>query len=72
LGELTIDHVESESAGNCRDLNFDPLTLPSGIAPSDDPIPFARSAIYAVSFRRRTGELKPPSAIANQSAGAKP
>jgi catalase len=72
LGELTINHVESESAGNCRDLNFDPLTLPSGISPSDDPIPFARSAIYSASFRRRMGELKPPSAIANQSAGAKP
>jgi catalase len=72
LGELTIDHVESELAGNCRDLNFDPLTLPSGIAPSDDPIPFARSAIYSASFRRRTGESKPASAIANQSAGAKP
>ena len=72
LGELTIDHVESESTGNCLDLNFDPLTLPSGIAPSDDPIPFARSAIYSASFRRRTGESKPPSAIVNQSAGTKP
>jgi catalase len=72
LGELTIDHVESEQTGNCQDLNFDPLTLPSGIVPSDDPIPFARSAIYSASFRRRTGEAKPPSAVANQSAGAKP
>jgi catalase len=71
LGELTIDHVETEATGNCQDLNFDPLILPAGIAPSDDPIPFARSAIYAESFRRRTGEPKPPSAVANQSAGAK-
>jgi catalase len=72
LGELTIDHVETEATGNCQDLNFDPLILPAGIAPSDDPIPFARSAIYAESFRRRAGELKPPSAVANKSAGAKP
>lgn len=72
LGELTIDHVESESTGNCRDLNFDPLILPAGIAPSDDPIPFARSAIYAVSFRRRAGEAKPPSAVDGRSAGVTP
>jgi catalase len=72
LGELTIDHVDSERAGNCQDLNFDPLTLPAGILPSDDPILFARSAIYSTSFRRRTGETKPPSAVADQSAGVKP
>jgi catalase len=72
MGELTIDHGESEATGNCQDINFDPLVLPPGIAPSDDPIPFARSAIYAVSFRRRASEHKPPSAVSNQSAGARP
>lgn len=72
LGELTIAHVESEATGNCRDVNFDPLVLPPGIAPSDDPIPFARSAVYATSFRRRAGETKPPSAVSNQSAGTRP
>jgi catalase len=70
LGELTVDHVESEAPGNCQDLNFDPLILPSGIAASDDPIPFARSAIYSASFRRRTAEPKLPSAISSQIAGA--
>jgi catalase len=68
LGELTIDHVESEATGNCQDINFDPLILPPGILPSDDPIPFARSAIYSASFTRRTGERKPPSAVADRSA----
>jgi catalase len=68
LGELTIDRVYSEATGNCQDLNFDPLVLPAGIAPSDDPIPYARSAVYAASFRRRAGEAKPPSAVSNQSA----
>jgi catalase len=72
MGELSIDHVENEAAGNCRDLNFDPLILPAGIAPSDDPIPFARSAVYATSFRRREGEHKTPSAIVHASAGAHP
>lgn len=72
VGELTIVHVESESTGNCQDINFDPLILPPGVEPSDDPIPFARSAVYATSFRRRSGEVKPPSAVANQSVGAYP
>ncbi len=72
VGELTIVHVESERAGNCQDLNFDPLVLPPGVEASDDPIPLARSAVYAASFRRRSGETKPPSAVANQNAGASP
>ena len=71
MGELTIDRVESEATGNCQDINFDPLVLPPGVAPSDDPIPFARSAVYSVSFRRRTSERKAPSAVANESAGAR-
>ena len=70
MGELVIDHVESETTGNCQDINFDPLVLPAGIEPSDDPIPFARSAVYAESFRRRAGERKPPSAVSGQSTGA--
>lgn len=72
MGELVIGHVESETTGNCQDINFDPLVLPPGIAASDDPIPYARSAVYATSFRRRAGEHKPPSAVANQSAGTRP
>lgn len=72
LGELAIDHVESEATGNCQDVNFDPLVLPSGIVPSDDPIPFARSAVYAASFRRRAGERKPPSASTHQTSGQRP
>ena len=55
--------VESEAAGNCRDVNFDPLMLPSGIAPSDDPLLVARSAVYAASFARREGENKQPGAV---------
>jgi catalase len=70
MGELVITHVESEAPGNCRDLNFDPLILPAGIEASDDPIPYARSAAYSVSFRRRMGEPKPPSAISDREAGA--
>jgi catalase len=62
-GTLTLDEVESEAPGNCRDVNFDPLLLPVGIAPSDDPLLSARSAVYSQSFTRRAGEKKEPSAI---------
>jgi catalase len=37
-GTLTIDHVESEDTSPARDINFDPLVLPNGIAASDDPL----------------------------------
>jgi catalase len=62
-GTLTLDHIESEETGSCRDINFDPLILPEGMAPSDDPLLSARSAIYSQSFTRRAGEKKLPSAV---------
>jgi catalase len=64
VGTLTLDSVESEETSPARDINFDPLVLPAGIAPSDDPMLSARSAVYSQSFTRRTGETKEPSAIA--------
>lgn len=63
VGTLTIDNIESEDTSPTRDINFDPLVLPNGIAPSDDPILSARSAAYSVSFTRREGETKQPSAV---------
>ena len=58
VGTLTVESLEAEAPGNCRDINFDPLILPSGIEPSDDPLPSARSAAYSLSFTRRAGEPK--------------
>ncbi|HEY1841132.1 MAG TPA: catalase family peroxidase [Mycobacterium sp.] len=55
-GLITLDSVEPEGKGNARGINFDPLVLPPGIEPSDDPLLSARSAVYAASYRRRTGE----------------
>lgn len=63
VGTLTIDRVESEDTSPARDINFDPLILPAGIAGSDDPLLSARSAAYAKSFTRREGEPKSPSAV---------
>jgi catalase len=62
-GTITIDHVADEETGGCRDVNFDPLVLPSGIKPSGDPLLSARSAAYSQSFTRRAGEVKTPSAV---------
>src|SRR5215471_19990377 len=58
VGTLTVQHIEPERDGPCRNINFDPAVLPSGIRTSDDPFPAARSAVYAESFDRRTAEAK--------------
>jgi catalase len=63
VGTLTLDSVESDDTGPARTINFDPLILPAGIAPSDDPLLSARSGIYSQSFTRRAGEQQEPSAI---------
>lgn len=62
-GVLTIDQIESEDSSPARDINFDPLILPNGIAASDDPLLSARSAAYSQSFIRRESEPKTPSAV---------
>jgi catalase len=62
-GTLTLTTAQTEAAGNARDVNFDPLVLPDGIEPSDDPLLSARSAVYAASYRARTGEPTSPPAV---------
>jgi catalase len=63
VGTLTLDQVESDDTSAATDINFDPLVLPAGIAPSDDPLLSARSAVYSQSYTRRAGETKQPNAI---------
>lgn len=67
-GTLAIDAVESEEAGACRDVNFDPTILPSGIAISDDPLLAARSKAYSSSFTRRASEGPHASAVGQDIA----
>jgi catalase len=62
-GTIAIIAVQTEEAGNARDVNFDPLVLPDGMTASDDPLPAARSAVYARSFTRRAEEPKSPSEV---------
>jgi catalase len=56
VGTLLVQRIEEETDGPCRDINFDPTVLPSGMRTSDDPFPAARSAAYAKSYDRRTAE----------------
>lgn len=55
-GTLVLTSTEAQESGPCRDINYDPLVLPSGIEASDDPLLPARSAAYATSYLRRTSE----------------
>jgi catalase len=63
VGTLTLDRAESDETSAAAGLNFDPLVLPAGIEPSDDPLLSARSAVYSQSFTRRAGEAKQPPAV---------
>ena len=69
VGTLTLDQVAAEDASPATDVNFDPLVLPAGLEPSDDPLLSARSAVYSRSFTRREGERKQPSAITSADLG---
>src|SRR5262249_27581147 len=39
VGTLVVQRIEPERDGPCRDINFDPTVLPSGMRTSDDPFP---------------------------------
>lgn len=69
VGTLTVQQIQPERDGPCRDINFDPTVLPSGIRTSDDPFPAARSSAYAKSYDRRTAEAK---YYPRTTTGAKP
>jgi catalase len=56
-GTIEIRAASAQAEGACNAINFDPLVLPTGIAPSRDPILHARSAAYAESLRRRASEV---------------
>ena len=58
VGTLAAQQVQAEPDGPCRDINFDPTVLPSGMRTSDDPFPAARSAAYAKSYDLRTAEAR--------------
>lgn len=52
-GTLMITSATQQQGGPCEQINFDPLVMADGIAPTNDPILNFRSPSYAVSFSRR-------------------
>jgi catalase len=53
-GTLTISEASPQQKGAaCEPINFDPLVMVDGIAPSSDPVLLVRSPAYAVSFGKR-------------------
>lgn len=63
VGTLVLDRAATETQGDCRDYNYDPMILPKGVEASDDPLLPLRSAAYSASFRRRAIEGPHPDAI---------
>jgi catalase len=54
VGRLTVSAIaEGDALERCQTGMFNPLQLPEGIEPSDDPILQARPGAYAVSLSRR-------------------
>jgi catalase len=70
VGTLVIQQAEDEADGPCRDYNYDPTILPTGIRPSDDPLLAARSSAYAVSFDLRAAEAADYPRTPKQPGGA--
>ncbi len=56
-GTLIISSAMPQKGATCEKINFDPLVMADGIAPTDDPILLFRSPAYAVSFAKRLGGM---------------
>jgi catalase len=53
-GTLKITSAAPQQKGTaCEPINFDPLVMADGIAPTNDPVLLFRSPAYAVSFAKR-------------------
>ncbi|MEO1110473.1 MAG: catalase [Pseudomonadota bacterium] len=53
---FTANAAMAEADGRCDEINFDPLILSEGFAPSNDPMLQARSLIYAHGVGKRLSE----------------
>jgi len=52
-GTLSITQAMPQAGAECERINFDPMVMADGIAPTNDPILRFRSPAYAVSFGKR-------------------
>jgi catalase len=58
LGTIAVTSRLADSVAAERRLLFDPARLVDGIELSEDPLPLARSAVYAIAYRRRNTEIQ--------------
>ena len=56
MGRLVVKSVSADSGGDCLNITFNPIVLPKGVEPSNDPMLSARAAPYVVGLGRRLGE----------------
>lgn len=56
VGTLSLTSAQAQSGAPCEKINYDPLVMSDGIAPTNDPILRFRSPAYALSFSRRLSE----------------
>jgi catalase len=52
-GTLSFTSATPQEGAECKNINYDPLVMSDGIAPTDDPVLLFRSPSYAVSFVKR-------------------
>ncbi|MBS4095228.1 MAG: catalase family peroxidase [Sulfuricella sp.] len=57
VGTLTVTAAMPQKGAACEAINYDPLVMADGIAPTDDPVLLFRSPAYAASFAKRMGGL---------------
>lgn len=69
-GTLEVTALEGQAQGPCRDINFDPTIVPTGIVLSDDPVLAARSGVYSQSFNARVREIG--RGLATEAIGEEP
>jgi len=55
VGTLSIGAAMPQKGADCERINFDPLLMADGIAPTNDPVLLFRSPAYAISFAKRLG-----------------
>ena len=55
VGTLSIKAATPQQGAECERINFDPMVMADGIAPTSDPILRFRSPAYAISFSKRLG-----------------
>lgn len=56
-GTLTLSAAMPQKGAACEAINYDPLVMADGIAPTDDPVLRFRSPAYALSFAKRLGGM---------------